>query len=414
MADPGPVAQTFLVDQKIQAFARLDGIVALIDAKHVEQHLDEPKPEGVVNEAAAQVAFADRLLLNKTDLVNEADLERVEARLRGINHCAPIQRCMHADVSVDRVLNINGFDLKRALKASPGKNNAICYRCPVPPTFRASVHMSCGASRPRDSRIRVWLVLGSRTADLLNANAAPTKHDKTVSSVSLDQGAPRHLRLVAKGDLDLTLLQDWFSELLHTSGNDLFRMKGILAVAHANVKFVYHGVHMLFNGAFEEAWGEDELRDSKLVFIGKNLDAKALAARFDACLATPENLKKKADALRFAVGDRVECKTGSDSWSPGSVVALLYRDHSPNARMPPGMLAPYQISLDVAQGAPEHLIWAPVDDDRCIRVLCEGPQSPEDDISEQLDGGGVLAHDATAHSHDHLTPALRVGSGSSV
>jgi hypothetical protein len=92
MADPAPVAQTFLKHERIRAFARLDGIVTLVDAKHVERHLDAVKPEGVVNEAVAQVAFADRLLLNKTDLVTEEDLVRIEARLRGINGFAPIQR----------------------------------------------------------------------------------------------------------------------------------------------------------------------------------------------------------------------------------------------------------------------------------------------------------------------------------
>merc|ERR1712203_273087 len=84
-ADPAPVAQTFFVDDAVKAFARLDGIVTLIDAKHIEQHLDEEKPEGVENEAIEQVAFADRMLLNKTDLVTESDLDRVEARLREIN-----------------------------------------------------------------------------------------------------------------------------------------------------------------------------------------------------------------------------------------------------------------------------------------------------------------------------------------
>lgn len=121
MADPAPVAQTFLVDPKIRAFAEIDGIVTLVDAKHIEVHLDEEKAEGIVNEAAAQVAFADRLLLNKIDLVTDEDLERCEARLRGINQIAPIQRCKHSEVSVDQVLNISGFDLQRALKASPGK-----------------------------------------------------------------------------------------------------------------------------------------------------------------------------------------------------------------------------------------------------------------------------------------------------
>merc|ERR1712023_463371 len=85
MADPAPVAQTFFVDDNVKAFARLDGIITLVDAKHIEQHLDEEKPEGAENEAVEQVAFADRLLLNKTDLVTEEELVRVEKRLKGIN-----------------------------------------------------------------------------------------------------------------------------------------------------------------------------------------------------------------------------------------------------------------------------------------------------------------------------------------
>ena len=119
MADPAPVAQTLLVDERIRAFARLDGIVTLVDAKHVERHLDAVKPDGAVNEAVAQVAFADRLLLNKVDLVSEEDLVRVEARLRAINRFAPLQRCEHSHVGVDRVIDIHGFDLQRALEANP-------------------------------------------------------------------------------------------------------------------------------------------------------------------------------------------------------------------------------------------------------------------------------------------------------
>ena len=118
MADPAPVASTFLVDESIRV-ARLDGIVTLVDAAHIEQHLDEQKPLGVVNEAAAQVAFADRLLLNKADLVADADLVRIEARLRAINAVAPLQRCRHSQVDVDSVLGIRGFDLDRALQVSP-------------------------------------------------------------------------------------------------------------------------------------------------------------------------------------------------------------------------------------------------------------------------------------------------------
>jgi G3E family GTPase len=120
MAEPAPVAQTFFVNDEVKQFFRLDGIVTLIDAKHIEQHLDAAPDQGASNESIEQVAFADRMLLNKTDLVEEADLVRVEARLRGINEFAPIERCTKSQVSVDSVLNIQGFDLKRTVDKIPG------------------------------------------------------------------------------------------------------------------------------------------------------------------------------------------------------------------------------------------------------------------------------------------------------
>jgi G3E family GTPase len=126
MADPAPVAQTFFVDDLVKSFARLDGIVTLVDAKHIEQHLDEEKPEGAENEAVEQVAFADRILLNKVDLVEEEDLVRVETRLKSMNSAASIQRCTKANVAVDWVLDIGAFDLKRTLEMDPGEHpNAI-------------------------------------------------------------------------------------------------------------------------------------------------------------------------------------------------------------------------------------------------------------------------------------------------
>merc|ERR1711959_459125 len=119
MADPAPVAQTFFVDENTRKFCRLDGIVTLVDAKHIEQHLDEEKAEGAENEAVEQVAFADRMLLNKIDVVTEEDLDRVEKRLKAINSNAPIIRCKQSAVSVDSVLNIKGFDLAKTLEMDP-------------------------------------------------------------------------------------------------------------------------------------------------------------------------------------------------------------------------------------------------------------------------------------------------------
>jgi G3E family GTPase len=301
LADPAPVAQTFFVDDAVKAFARLDGIVTLIDAKHIELHLDEEKPEGVENEAVEQVAFADRLLLNKIDLVSEADLFRIESRLKGINAFAPIMRTEKAQVSVDSVLNIKAFDLKKTLDMDP---------------------------------------------EFLNTDGEH-EHDNSVSSISIIQ----------PGNVDLELVQKWVGQLLQEKGAQIYRMKGVLSISNADEKFVYQAVHMLFRGNFDDKWEASEPRESKLVFIGKNLDEKELRDGFNACIDTPEVLEKRIKTLRFAMGTKVECKTGG-GWVKGEVVAHMYRDEF----MPPGMVAPYQVKLDSGE-----LIWAPEDVNNLIR-----------------------------------------------
>ena len=145
--------------------------------------------------------------------------------------------------------------------------------------------------------------------------------------------------------LALLSLTQWYRWIdTARAADDVFRMKGILSIAHAEQRFVYHAVHMLFSGAFDDAWEDGEPRNSKMVFIGRNLDPKALADRFNACLVTKESLEAKAARLRFALGDRVECNAGE--WVTGTVVAHFYRDEN----MPQGMVAPYQIRLDDDDG----------------------------------------------------------------
>jgi len=245
------------------------------------------------------------VLLNKIDLVTEADLKRVEGRIRSINKFAPIQRCQKSSVSVDSVLDIKGFDLKRTLEMDP---------------------------------------------EFLNTDGEHV-HDNTVSSLSIMQ----------PGEIDLDAVQDWIGDILQTKGADIFRMKGVLAIAHAKPKFVYQAVHMIFNGDFdeEELWEEDEPRESKLVFIGKNLDKKELEEGFAACAYTEESQKKKLEALRFKIGDTVECNV-EGGWVSGEVTKLMFRDEEWS--MPPGVVAPYQVKT--VEG---DMIYAPADNDRLVR-----------------------------------------------
>jgi len=226
LADPGPVAQTFFMDESIKDFARLDGIITLVDAKHVLAHLDEEKPEGAENEAVEQVAFADRLLLNKCDLVGESDLDGVEKRLRDINKYAPIIRCTKADVPTDKVLGLEAFELDRVLEMDP--------------EFLAD---------------------------------SEHQHDDRVFSVGFER----------EGELHMERTNAWIAKLLQEKGTDIYRMKGVLAMQGCDDKYVYQGVHMLFTGEVHEPWG-DEKRVNRLIFIGKNLSREELKASFESCL----------------------------------------------------------------------------------------------------------------------------------
>ena len=290
LADPAPVAQTFFVDENVKSFARLDGIVTLVDAKHIELHLDEQKPEGVENEAVEQVAFADKLLLNKIDLVeDEKQLVHLEERLRSLNQWAPIIRCQNAAVAFDSVLGVRGFELDRVVEMDP---------------------------------------------EFLNIDGEHM-HDDRVTSVGFTQ----------PGELDLHKTNAWMAKLLQLKGNDIYRMKGVLAMATIQEKFVYQGVHMQFRGEFTENWAEDEPRICKLVFIGRDLDRDMLRAGFESCLDAHVYIKVadvSTTTLRFALGDEVEVTTSDDPHANGVISAVFHKEPA----FPPDHLVPYQIKLD--------------------------------------------------------------------
>ena len=227
LADPAPVAQTFFVDEEMKAQMSLDAIVTLVDARHILQHLDEVKPEGVENEALEQVAFADRIVLNKTDLVTAEELAEVEQRIRSINSMAEVIPAQFAKIDLDRILGVGAFDLARVLELDPA-----------------------------------FLDEGEH------------QHDQTVTSVGLE----------IPGEVDPVKMNDWLSWLLGEKGVDIFRMKGIVAVAGDENRFVFQGVHMLFDGEPDRPWKLGEDRVNKMIFIGRNLDRAELTERFTDCL----------------------------------------------------------------------------------------------------------------------------------
>jgi G3E family GTPase len=221
LADPAPIIQTFFVDEDVQNLTYLDAVVTVVDAKHISQHWD-------ADEAVEQIAFADRILINKIDLISAEELDLLEHRIRQMNAMAKIYRTQNSEVDLDHILGVNAFDLDRALEIDPA-------------------------------------FLGEE----------PHVHDETVGSISL----------VADGSIDVTKLNSWISELLKTQGQDIFRMKGILNITGDDCRFVFQGVHMIFDGRRDRVWKPTESRNNQLVFIGRNLDETALRSSFMGCLS---------------------------------------------------------------------------------------------------------------------------------
>ncbi|MGW4070502.1 CobW family GTP-binding protein [Nocardia grenadensis] len=228
LADPAPVAQTFFMDDEIASQLRLDAIVTLVDAAHIRQHLDEEKPEGVENEAVEQIAFADRIVLNKTDLVDEPTVAEVIARIRAINTPVEIIPTEQAQVDLAAILDVHAFDLDRVLDNDPSFLTETDHQ-----------------------------------------------HDLSVTSVGIDLA----------GVLNQDKLNEWLGQLLRDKGADIFRSKGVLAVEGSTRQYVFQGVHMLFVGELGREWG-DAPRRSRMIFIGRNLDRTELEAGFAACVAT--------------------------------------------------------------------------------------------------------------------------------
>jgi G3E family GTPase len=230
LADPAPVAQTFFADDFVQNHMRLDGIITLVDAKHIIQHLDEEKPEGVENEAVEQIAFADRILLNKCDLIeDESELDEVERRIRMINEKVALKRCTNSMVEMDFILGIRGFSLDKIIEMD----------------------------------------------DAFLDDNTDHQHDNRVSSVGVD----------VEGEVIQQKLNEWIGWLLKEKGVDLFRSKGILAIKGMKAKFVFQAIHMLFANSMEGEWEEGEKRRCKMIFIGKNLNRDELTSGFMKCLA---------------------------------------------------------------------------------------------------------------------------------
>jgi len=344
LADPGPVAQTFFMDDEVRESLRLDGIVTLVDAHHIEGQLTHAM------EAREQIAFADVILLNKIDLADDARLARLELRLRAMNGQAKIIRTEQASLPLEHVLDVGGFDLKRALLVDPTflepeypfewggvyslQAGLHSLRTSTGPDSTMKLHMMCLDASPEafdlavnealrrfsdpaqvienqqsilvaqmhrldvsgdatfllpiDSDGRYALFVEHLPQEfnmaLLRGNAqviADTQrefkpdhqHDDTITSVGISQA----------GDLDPERVSTWLRTLLRDQGQDLFRCKGVLSLRDDSRRYVFQAVHMLMDTSADREWG-DTPRHNTLVFIGRNLDRRALRSGFEACL----------------------------------------------------------------------------------------------------------------------------------
>jgi len=247
LADPGPVAQTFFVDEEVRAKAKLDSVTTVVDAKHIDLRLADSR------EAQEQIAFADQIVLNKTDLVAAADLERIEARLRRLNPLAPIHRAQRAGVPLEAILGRGGFDLDRILELEPEFLN---------PAHGEAGHVHDEHCEHEDD-------------DHRDHGHHDHVHDHDIRGVSLRLDRP----------VDAQKVTRWLNDLLAQQGPDILRAKGILEVAGEDRRLVFQAVHMILEGDFQRPWAADESRFSRMVFIGRNLDEAALRAGFEACAA---------------------------------------------------------------------------------------------------------------------------------
>lgn len=248
MADPGPVAQTFFTDEEVKESFKLDGIVTVVDAKHVGLHFDD------MREVREQIGFADVILLNKIDLVSPEELQKTEARIRKMNPMAKLHRTENSSIALDQVLEIGGFDLQHALELEPDF---------LEPEEHEHHH-------DHDDE-------GEHDHEHEHAKEEESPdhhHDEDITSVGIR----------TPGDLDEKKLSDWLGTLLRTKGQDIFRMKGVLSVQGRAQRIVFQGVHMLMDGGPGKPWGS-EPRQNALIFIGRNLDRQALNAGFKNCLA---------------------------------------------------------------------------------------------------------------------------------
>lgn len=221
LADPAPVIQSFVLDETLRQNTELDAIVTVVDACNLGRQISN-------EQAREQIAFADVIVLNKTDLVAAVEVAPLRRQLRSLNPLASIHDAARCEIDLQHVLNVRAFDLRNSLRLDP---------------------------------------------KLLEDTSH--EHDQDIQCVSIrDQGAVSEAAFMR-----------WLNLLVQARGADLLRIKGIIDLDSQPRRFVFHGVHMTLDGRPGKAWQPGEQRTNELVFIGRNLDPCVLRSGFAACRA---------------------------------------------------------------------------------------------------------------------------------
>jgi G3E family GTPase len=254
LADPGPVAQTFFVDEDVRAKTELDSVTTVVDAKHLLLRLKDSR------EAVEQVAFADQIILNKTDLVTEAELAEVERAIRRLNPIVPIRRAQRSNVPLETILGQHAFDLARITDLKPQFLN---------PAHGEDGHVHdehCDHDHGHDHHHH-------------DHDHHHHAHDHVAES------GIASVSLTARRPIDGQRVTAWLNNVLQTQGADILRAKGILDVKGEDRRLVFQAVHMILEGDFQGEWKSTDDRYSRLVFIGRDLNEAALRAGFENCIA---------------------------------------------------------------------------------------------------------------------------------
>jgi G3E family GTPase len=253
LADPAPVAQTFFMDEQVGAKTKLDAVVTVADAKWLKERLKDAP------EVKNQIAFADVILINKTDLVSPAELNEIEARIRAINPYARLHRTERAKIDIAEVLGRNAFDLDRILDIEPAFLEADEHD-------HDHDHGHDHHHGQKDEHAH---------NDVHVHHGLKHYHDEDMQSVALRSDKP----------LNPDKFFPWVQDLVATDGPSILRCKGILNFKDDPERFVFQGVHMILDGDHQRAWKEGEPRSSRLVFIGRNLPEDKIRQGFESCIA---------------------------------------------------------------------------------------------------------------------------------